>query len=113
MINEQAMAEALMDRMRECFPIPVRATLPVVQAAAGDEIELRLGAQLEVTSVLYTGDMGGICCAIQISGAEKTLFVVSLTNLEIEHGHPLRKAIKAYQKKRRKQLAMEGAWSFS
>jgi hypothetical protein len=51
---------------------------------------------MQVTSVMDSGAMGGIVCAIE-SEDKKGVIVISLTNLRIGADHPLKARIEAYQ----------------
>jgi hypothetical protein len=60
-----------------------------------------------VDKIMYTGDMGGILCAIQHElesedGGEQKfgVMVISITHLKVDSAHPLANRIKQYQKKR-------------
>ena len=64
---------------------------------------------LQVDSVLYTGDMGGILCAIECqmdADSDKKLLMTSITHLKIDPSHPLAEQIKRYQKKRIASMAI-------
>jgi hypothetical protein len=44
--------------------------------------EITIPKKCNVTSIFYTGDMGGILCGLDIGGAEaKTAHMVSITHL--------------------------------
>jgi len=62
---------------------------------------------LQIESVLYTGDEGGISCAIQLPGAEGTVTLASLTHIRVPSSHPLFKEIRAYQIARIRNLAQD------
>ena len=61
---------------------------------------------LEITSVLDSGEMGGILCAIE-SKDKKEVFMISLTHLRIGADHPLKAKIEAYQKARVRKLSRQ------
>ena len=64
--------------------------------------------RIGITSVLYTGDMGGILCGLDIGGAEtKTPHVVSITHLAFDRRVPLSREIDAYQRHRIKKLKQQ------
>ncbi|MBT3388909.1 MAG: hypothetical protein HN413_00705 [Chloroflexi bacterium] len=59
--------------------------------------------QIQISSVLYSGDEGEIVCGISPKDSKEAV-VISLTHLKIPYGHPLEKEIRAYQKARSKGL---------
>jgi hypothetical protein len=64
---------------------------------------------LQVDSVLYMGDMGGILCAIECqldADSGKELLMTSITHLKIDPSHPLAEQIKRYQKNRMASMAI-------
>jgi len=69
-------------------------------------MELCPNREIRISNVFYSGDVGGIVCAIE--GDEKEVLVVSLTHLIIKPEHPLSDKIVAYQKKRIRRLHRYG-----
>ena len=61
-----------------------------------------------VTSVFYTGDMGGILCGLDMGGTETDYAdVVSITHLAFDRRAPLSREIDAYQRHRIKKLKQQ------
>jgi hypothetical protein len=67
----------------------------------------------EITSVHYSGDMGGIMCALDANSADEEVFVASITHLKIDPAHPLSQEIQAYQRKRIRRLAIQDRRGFA
>jgi hypothetical protein len=107
MIDDYAKAMELVQKMQAHLPIPARPTKTFIQAMRGSEIKVRPGQNLQIESVLYTGDEGGISCAIQLPGAEGTVTLASLTHIRVPSSHPLFKEIRAYQIERIRKLAQD------
>ena len=64
--------------------------------------------QCIITSIFYTGDMGGILCGLDIGGAEATTaHVVSITHLRFDRRVPLSREIEGYQRHRIKKLKQQ------
>jgi hypothetical protein len=66
--------------------------LPLVKAVRQEGADIKVNDVVEVESVLYLGDGGGIACAIGLWGG-KTVVVTSLTHLRIDRDHPLAERI--------------------
>ena len=62
-----------------------------------------------IIDVMYSGDEGGILCALDKIGDGKEAYLTSLTHLKVIERHPLAKAMKAYQRGRKKKLAAQHA----
>ena len=107
MIDNYAKAMELVRKMKAHLPIPARPTKTFIQALRYNEMKVRSGQNLQIESVLYTGDEGGISCAIQLPGAEGTVTLASLTHIRVPSSHPLFKEIRAYQIKRIRKLAQD------
>ena len=107
MIDDYAKAMELVRKMKVHLPIPARPTKTFIQAMRDSEIKVRSGQDLQIESVLYTGDEGGISCAIQLSGAEGTVTLASLTHIRVPSSHPLFTEIRAYQIERIRKLAQD------
>ena len=95
--------QQLLKEMQAHLPLPVYATPELSRSLQEQGQDIRAGEELQVTSVLDSGEMGGILCAIE-SEDRKEVFMISLTHLRIPADHPLRLRIEAYQKARVRKL---------
>ena len=105
MIDDYAQAMELVRKMKAQLPIPARPTRTFIRAMRDSQIKVRSGQNLQIESVLYIGDEGGISCAIQLPGAEGVATLASLTHIRVPSDHPLFKEIRAYQMERTRRLA--------
>jgi len=105
MIDDYATAMELVRKMKAHLPIPARPTKTFIRAMRDSEIKVRSGQDLQIESVLYIGDEGGISCAIQLPGVEGAVTLASLTHIRVPSGHPLFREIRAYQIERTRKLA--------
>ncbi len=105
MIDDYAKAMELVRKMEAYLPIPARPTRTFLQAMHDRNIKVRSGQKLQIESVLYMGDEGGIGCAVQLPALEGTVTVASLTHIRVPSSHPLFKEIRAYQIERTNKLA--------
>jgi hypothetical protein len=99
-------SETLIEEMKKYLPIPARFTEDSYQYVKQKGIYTDSNREININNVFYSGDAGGIVCAIE--GNEKEVLIISLTHLIIKPGHPLSDKIAAYQKKRIKKLQRYG-----
>jgi hypothetical protein len=93
----------LIEALKKHLPMRAYATSPLVKAVRQEGADIKVGDAVEIDSVLYLGDEGGIACAIGLWGG-KTVVVTSLTHLRIDREHPLAERIQAYQLRRSQHL---------
>jgi hypothetical protein len=86
------------------LPLPAYPTPELAQSLRQKGQAARADQALQVTSVFDSGEMGGIMCAVE-SKHKKDVFMISLTHLRIEPGHPLKARIEAYQRARVRKLS--------
>ena len=107
MIDDYAATMALIEQMKAQLPIPIYGSKNFIRSMLRKGVMVTRRQQLQIESVLYGGDDGGIMCALKGIGTADTVIVCSLTHLEIQTQHPLAEAIKAYQRERTRKLARE------
>lgn len=102
-IDDPQQVADLMEKMESHLPIPSELTRAAANflRARGDFVPPH--RQIYISAVFYHGDEGGIMCAISPKESQEVV-VISLTHLKISYRHPLEKAIRAYQKARRRKL---------
>ena len=100
MIDDEKEVVELLRDMEDQLPIPVLPTVQLSETLTQGGTELRPNQAVQIDSVLYMGDVGGIACALKWPGAGKSGVVTSLTHLCIDNSHPLAGRIKAYQSRR-------------
>jgi hypothetical protein len=110
MIDDYESTMELIEQMKAQLPIPVYPGNAFIQMMREKGIRIKSKQRLEIEQVFYAGDDGGIMCGLRGIEEEKTAYVVSLTHIKIKERTPLAKAIKFYQRERRKQLAQQGAF---
>jgi hypothetical protein len=103
MIDDEQDVYELIKAMNEHLPMPAYATPPLVKAVRREGAKIEVNDAVEIDSVMYLGDEGGIGCAIGEWGG-KTVVVTSLTHLRIDRDHPLAERIQTYQWRRSQQL---------
>ena len=105
MIDHYGKAMELLGKMQALLPIPVQATRMLVRSMRENGIRIRSTQDLQIESVLYMGDEGGIGCAIKVPGHEENPIITSLTYIRIKPGHPLAEEIRLYQAVRKRKIA--------
>jgi preprotein translocase subunit SecA len=112
MIDNEKEALELIEALKEHLPMSAYATPPLVKAVRQQGTDIKVNDPVQIDSVLYLGDEGGVACSIGLDGG-KTVVVTSITHLRIDSNHPLARRIEAYQLRRSQQLASSGEPSAS
>ena len=106
MIDDPATVERLMAQLKAHLPIAARPSRELRRTLRRGGVKAGRDRPLRIKQVFYTGDEGGICCDITPDGSSE-VFIVSLTHLEVDPAHPLAAEIRAYQRHRTLQLALQ------
>jgi hypothetical protein len=107
MIDDENEAYQLIESLKQHLPMRAFATSPLVQSLRGQGTDIQVNDAVQIDSVLYLGDEGGVACSIGLQGG-KTVVVVSITQLQFDSDHPLTKRIQAYQWRRSQCLVSLG-----
>jgi hypothetical protein len=108
MIDDPRKTELLMSMLKESLPIEANITQYLASALSEKSPDITIPRKCNVTSVFYTGDMGGILCGLDMGGAEtENAHVVSITHLAFDRRVPLSREIDAYQRHRIKKLKQQ------
>ena len=103
MIDNEKEVHELMEVLNGHLPMRAYATPPLVKAVRQEGTDIKVNDAVEIDSVLYLGDQGGIACTVGLWGG-KTVVVTSLTHLRVDRDHPLAERIQAYQLRRSQRL---------
>ena len=104
MIDDYAGAVELTNRMAAHIPISAKPDSGLLRILRDGGLKIRPEHVLFIKRVFYSGDEGGIMCDITPTKGAKEVYVVSLTHLKVDMGHPLYRDIRAYQQHRVKRL---------
>jgi hypothetical protein len=108
MIDDPQKTDLLIAMLKESLPIEANVTQYLAGTLMRQSPDVAIPKKCNVTSVFYTGDLGGILCGLDIGGAEtKTPHVVSITHLAFDRRVPLSREIDAYQRHRIKKLKQQ------
>ena len=108
MIDNPEKADSLLERLKSSLPIETRLSQQLIRKLAGESPNSSIPAKCNVTKVVYSGDMGGILCALDIGGSEnKSVHLVSITHLSFDRRTPLARDIEVYQRHRTRKLRQQ------
>jgi hypothetical protein len=107
MIDDYEDTMELIEQMKAHVPISVYPGNAFIRMMREKGIRIKSKHQLQIEQVFYAGDDGGIMCGLRGIGDGETAYVVSLTHIKVKERHPLARAIKRYQRERRKALAQQ------
>ncbi len=105
MIDMPEKAEALMDKLKASLPIVAIIPAWLAKELAEKSPDVTIPKQCNIIDVIYTGDMGGILCSLDIDSVDPHL--VSITHLGFNRSIPLAREIDAYQRHRIKKLKQQ------
>ena len=108
-------AQALTAQLEKTLPFQVRPGKEFLKMMRDRGEPVSDKTDIMVSSVLYTGDMGGINCTLESysGGTLKEVFVISITHLVIDPQHPLAKEVNDYQQKRIRGLTLQNQVGFA
>jgi hypothetical protein len=117
MIDDPAKTSRLIDALEASLPIETRLPASLIRTLSGPDPDAAIPARCNVVSVFYTGEEGGIICALDIGGPNaKTAHIVSITHLIFDRKVPLFSQINGYQRHRTKKLKQQARridqWTF-
>ena len=102
-IDDPEQVEILLAKMEAHLPIPAEVQRSTANHLRAQGSFIPPHRQVSISKVFYSGDEGGILCAISPKDSHEAV-VISLTHLKIPYGHPLEKEIRAYQKARIREI---------
>jgi hypothetical protein len=108
MIDDPWKTGLLISMLKESLPVEANITQYLAGALMEKSPDMTVPKKCNVTSVFYTGDMGGILCGLDMGGTETDYaHVVSITHLAFDRRVPLSREIDAYQRHRIKKLKQQ------
>lgn len=106
MIDNYKEPMALIKKMEEYLPIPTQPTKKFIRAMKKNGIKVKSNQKLQIESVTYLGDEGGIGCCVGLLKKGEDV-VISLTHIRVKTSHSVGKEIREYQKNRINALALQ------
>ena len=102
-IDDPDQVETLIAKIEAHLPISAEIQRGTANYLRSQGVFIPPHRNIQIYSVFYSGDEGGILCSISPTGSKEPV-VISLTHLKIPYRHPLEKEIRAYQRTRAKKL---------
>jgi hypothetical protein len=112
-IDDYRAEQALTEKIKANLPIQVFPTKELVKGLKAQGKSIDATQTFNIQDVFYSGDMGGITCALENKPEDKEAFVVSITHLKVDPDHPLASEIEAYQRQRVSGLAIQNGREFA
>lgn len=111
-IDDYGQAIALKNKLEAALPFRVRPGKQLLKAMRDEPISTT--TWLEVDTVLYLGDEGGIMLNLIPSGdSSKAVYSTSLTHVMFDPEHELAAAVQAYQRARTRKLMLQNQKGFA
>jgi hypothetical protein len=111
-IDDYGRAIALTNELKAALPFRVQPGRQLLKAMEGEDVSLT--TWLEVDTVAYSGDMGGIMINLLPSGDRTAqVYSVSLTHVVFDPEHELAAEVRAYQRQRTRRLALQDRGGFA
>ncbi|NJP11203.1 MAG: hypothetical protein HC866_18435 [Leptolyngbyaceae cyanobacterium RU_5_1] len=110
-IDDYTEAEALTKKLEASLPITARPGKEYLKMMRDKGEAVSEHKELTIEKVFYSGDMGGIICAIAPDPEQKEVYAISITHLRIDPDHPLAAEVQAYQRKRVRGLKLQDSRS--
>ncbi len=105
MIDDYDRTMALLNKLEAGLPIPVLPTRAFIHTMRENDIKIKPKQTMQIESVLYLGDEGGIGCSVNWSRNQDSAIITSLTHVRVQNKHPLAKDVRTYQIERTKKLS--------
>lgn len=99
-IDDFKHAKELTQKLKQSTPFKVRPGKQLLKTMREKGEKASPKQEFDVTWVEYSGDEGGIMCALGDNETGKQVYVSSLTHLKFDPAHPLAEAVEAYQSRR-------------
>jgi hypothetical protein len=108
MLDDPRKTDLLMAMLKEALPIPTNVPPYLARALSKQSSDITIPSRCNVIDVVYSGDVGGILCCLDIGGPDtKSAHIVSITHLTFNRNIPLAREIEAYQRHRNKKLKQQ------
>ena len=110
-IDNYGQAIALKEKLEAALPFRVRPGKQLMKAIEDKSITPM--TWLEVDTVMYLGDEGGIMLNLQLGGKGEVVYSTSLTHAVFDPEHELASEVREYQRQRTRKLMLQNQRSFA
>jgi hypothetical protein len=112
-IDNYAKAQDLSDRLEATIPFQVTVGKKLLKMMRDKGSKVTKDTEFTVNWVKYSGDIGGINCALDPLEDKGEAYSVSITHLKIDPDHPLVEEVTAYQQQRIQRLKLQDKKGFA
>ncbi len=111
-IDDYGQAIALKNKLEAALPFRIRPGKQLLKAMKDEPISTK--TWLDVDSVMYAGDEGGILLNLAPNGkSSEKVYSISLTHVVFDPEHELAAEVQAYQRERTRRLMMQDRGGFA
>jgi hypothetical protein len=111
-IDDYGQAIALKNKLEAALPFRIRPGKQLLKAIKDEPISAK--TWLNVDSVMYAGDEGGILLNLVPNGeSSETVYSTSLTHVVFDPEHELATEVQAYQRKRTRRIMLQDRGGFA
>jgi hypothetical protein len=111
-IDDYGQAIALKNKLEAALPFRIRPGKQLLKAMKDEPVSPT--TWIDVDSVMYAGDEGGIMLNLVPSGdSSKAVYSASLTHVVFDPEHELAAAVQAYQQTRTRRLMIQDRGGFA
>lgn len=112
-IDNFEVGRALTEKISTNLPIQAYLSKNFIKRSEdrGEKVDPKATYMIEWVG--YSGDEGGIMCALKGEVGDKQKHIISITHLKIDPNHPLAPEIEAYQQNRTMRLAIQDRGGFA
>jgi hypothetical protein len=111
-IDDYGQAIALKNKLEAALPFRIRPGKQLLKAMKDEPVSAT--TWMEVDSVMYAGDEGGILLNLAPDGkSSETVYSTSLTHVVFDPEHELAAEVQAYQRERTRRLMMQDRGGFA
>jgi hypothetical protein len=107
MIDDLEKVDRLIAKLRQNLPLVATMSPELAAVVREESPDIGSSVQCRVARVDYSGDPGGIMCALDCKSPNGAAYVVSITHLSFDRRQPAAREIAAYQKHRLKRIRRE------
>ena len=108
MLDDPRKTDPLIAMLKGALPIPTNVAPYLARELSKQSPDITIPSRCNVIDVVYSGDVGGILCCLDIGGPDtKSAHIVSITHLTFNRNIPLAREIEAYQRHRNKKLKQQ------
>jgi hypothetical protein len=111
-IDDPIAANILTVKISDAIPFQAFLGKSLLKISERDGHKTDSETPFDIDWAAYSGDEGGIMCALKNTLENGEMYVASITQIKIDPEHPLAPEIESYQQERIKKLAIQNRGEF-